>query len=402
MNALIKILLAALIIAALGIGAYSFLSTAETTEAHDDHGNEEAGHDDKESGHEEAKEGEHEDEEEEGTVELPADSAGLDEIQIVTLQARNLPRRVTAPGEVRPNSYLSASVTTRIAAQVVSRSARLGESVQAGQALATLSSVEVAEAQGEAQLKTQEWARVKQLGKDIVGGRRYQQARIEAEQARARLLSYGLTESEITGLITNPGKYPPNGSFTLYTPRAGTVMRDDFVQGEFVDAGRELFRIVDESLLWVQANLPPEQAAAIEIGAAAEVHLDGQWIGGKVVQMAHQLDETTRTIPVRIEVAATSHRSHGGEFVQVRIDIGDTQQALAVPEGALVRTEDGDWGVFLQTKPRHFKRIEVEVVEQFDGLAVLAGLEPGVQVVTAGAFFLNSELAKGGFDIHNH
>jgi cobalt-zinc-cadmium efflux system membrane fusion protein len=36
------------------------------------------------------------------------------------------------------------------------------------------------------------------------------------------------------------------------------------------------------------------------------------------------------------------------------------------------------------------------------GLAVIEGLAPGTQVVTQGAFFLQSELAKGGFDPHNH
>ena len=35
-------------------------------------------------------------------------------------------------------------------------------------------------------------------------------------------------------------------------------------------------------------------------------------------------------------------------------------------------------------------------------LVVTEGLEPGTRVVTQGAFFLQSELAKGGFDTHNH
>ena len=35
-------------------------------------------------------------------------------------------------------------------------------------------------------------------------------------------------------------------------------------------------------------------------------------------------------------------------------------------------------------------------------LTVIGGLEPGTRVVTRGAFFLQSELAKSGFEIHNH
>ena len=34
--------------------------------------------------------------------------------------------------------------------------------------------------------------------------------------------------------------------------------------------------------------------------------------------------------------------------------------------------------------------------------AVIEGVVPGTRVVTRGAFFLQSELAKSGFDIHAH
>jgi hypothetical protein len=35
-------------------------------------------------------------------------------------------------------------------------------------------------------------------------------------------------------------------------------------------------------------------------------------------------------------------------------------------------------------------------------LAVIDGLAPGTRVVTRGAFFVQSELAKSGFAVHNH
>jgi hypothetical protein len=33
---------------------------------------------------------------------------------------------------------------------------------------------------------------------------------------------------------------------------------------------------------------------------------------------------------------------------------------------------------------------------------VVEGLKPGMRLVTQGAFFLQSEMAKSGFAIHNH
>jgi len=44
----------------------------------------------------------------------------------------------------------------------------------------------------------------------------------------------------------------------------------------------------------------------------------------------------------------------------------------------------------------------VQLLASERGMNLVSGIEPGTRVVTAGAFFLASELAKSGFDIHNH
>ncbi|MGL5358382.1 MAG: efflux RND transporter periplasmic adaptor subunit, partial [Shewanella sp.] len=55
-----------------------------------------------------------------------------------------------------------------------------------------------------------------------------------------------------------------------------------------------------------------------------------------------------------------------------------------------------------------FKSVEVEMVQRQRGLSLVRWPELAhaqaaqVQVVVAGAFFLASEQAKSGFDIHNH
>ena len=76
---------------------------------------------------------------------------------------------------------------------------------------------------------------------------------------------------------------------------------------------------------------------------------------------------------------------------------------MALPETAVVRSPDGDWQVFVAgDEPGAFMPKAVRVIRSTGGLAVIEGLSPGTEVVTHGAFFLASELAKGGFDPHNH
>jgi len=105
---------------------------------------------------------------------------------------------------------------------------------------------------------------------------------------------------------------------------------------------------------------------------------------------------------VRIEVANPDDRLHPGLFVDVRIAGCDTEPVLAVPAEAVLRSPDGDWMVFVEHEAGEYKPVEVEVLRTVAGRTVIDGVEPGTRVVTRGAFFLQSELAKAGFDIHNH
>ena len=120
-------------------------------------------------------------------------------------------------------------------------------------------------------------------------------------------------------------------------------------------------------------------------------------------QIHHLLDETTRTQAVRIEVPDPGHRLHPGVFVDASIMVGEGDPVLAVPESAVLRGPDGDWLVFVAVDEEGaYAPAEVDVLRTRGGLTVIEGLPPETRVVTQGAFFLQSELAKGGFDPHNH
>jgi hypothetical protein len=90
-------------------------------------------------------------------------------------------------------------------------------------------------------------------------------------------------------------------------------------------------------------------------------------------------------------------------FVDVSVLIGAGEPVLALPESAVLRGPDGDWLVFVAgDEPGAFAPEAVELVRSAAGLAVIRGLPAGTEVVTRGAFFLQSELAKSGFDVHQH
>ncbi len=371
---------------------------------HDDHADEHAGeaHDDHAAEGHDHEGGGHGDHEEEGVVRLTPEQMRTARIAVTPLQPRPVAGMVSAPGEVKLNAYRTVNIAPRIPAQVVARHARLGDEVKAGQPLITLSSVEMAEAQGALLVAAREWQRVKQLGRKVVSERRYTEARVNHEQALARVKAYGMTEKEIAALVAGRGN-GPDGTFQLISPQAGRVLHDDFIVGQRVEPGTVLMVIADESVMWVEARIKPEEAAHIAVGAPAEILVNGQRLPAKVSQIHHALDETTRTLGVRLEVANEDDRLHPGMFVEVRLATDRHAPALVLPEEAVLRSADGDWQVFVQQdEPGAFRAVEVKLLRVIDGQAVITGLAPGTPVVTRGAFFVQSEIAKGGFEIHNH
>lgn len=370
---------------------------------HDDHGegeDEEHGHDeDEEQGQDDH--GDHGEQEEGGAVEINSAQQRVAGIVVEPLQLRGLATEISAPGEVILNAYLTRKVSPRITAQIMQRHVRLGEHVESGQPLVTLSSVDMAEAQGSLQVAEREWRRVELLGRSTVSERRYTEAQVADQQARSRVRAYGMTNGQISALLAGD-KGSADGTFQLLAPQSGTVIRDEFVEGEFVEPGRELFEISDESKIWVEANLTPEEAGGVKTDSPARVRFGDTWFDGRVIQAHHVLNEVTRTLAIRIEVDNPDERLHPGLFVDTRIGSSEMANVFAVPEDAVLRGPDGDWAVFIEEAPGKFESLEVEVIRTLNGLAVIEGVPAGARVVIEGAFFVQSEIAKSGFEIHNH
>jgi membrane fusion protein, heavy metal efflux system len=360
-------------------------------------GHEEGGHE--EGGHEGHGEGGHE---EETSVKLSVQQMEIAGIVSEEIQLRNVSDVIIAPGEVVLNAYKTTSVTPRVSAQVSQRHAKLGDEVSAGQPLLSLSSVDMANAQGELLVTEREWQRVKKLGRKVVSASRYTEARVAHEQAKARVLAYGMTEKQVAAFIKSGDASKANGTFQLLAPQDGTVIKDSFILGELIEPGRVLFVISDESALWVEAKLTPSQVKLVSPGNSVLITAEKKQFNGKVVQVHHALDESTRTLGVRVEFANPNDELHPGVFVQAKISSNNTEQALAVPVNAVLRSPDGDWMVFTEHETGEFEPQEVELIRTVGDVSVIEGLEVGTRVVTQGAFFVQSELAKSGFEIHNH
>jgi cobalt-zinc-cadmium efflux system membrane fusion protein len=326
---------------------------------------------------------------------LSLDAQAISDAGIVVDRAtvRDLSEELKAPGEVKADAYSTELVSPRIDSMVLARKARLGDVVKAGQPLVMLSSVQVAETQGALIVAEQDWQRVASLGPQAVSGRRYTEVKVQRDQARAKLRAYGLSDAQIAGVL-RAGSARADGSYALLAPTDGRITTDQFLVGERVEPGRTLFTLVKEDSVWVEAQLSPADAGRVSAGGSARILVHGTSLSGKVVQRAHQTDERTRTVPVRIQVDNSRDLLHPGELVDARLSAGSQRQAVAVPADAIVLLQN-QATVFVAKGGERFEPAAVAIGENRDGwVEIKQGLKPGAAYVSKGAFVLKARMLR--------
>ena len=372
--------------------------------------------------HEHGKEhGEHGDgdHEEGGAVTLNEEQRKLVGVTLYEVRKKAIPKIILAPGVLQYNSYRTTDIATPMDVIVVKRHVELGEIVEKGKELVTVSSVVLGEAQAdylrllsEYKLAISESKRLKSLSKQkIVSTKRIQKVastlttiRANLKQAKAHLEAFGLRSEDIEAL-KDEKKRLPFGQIVLRAKEAGTVVFDDFRVGQAIPAGEKLIQIVDESEIWVEAKLGEKDLPLIKIGQDARIHAKAypkRSFQAKVLLLHHILDPVTRTVGVRLSAKNKDDALKPGMFVNVEIIVGTGEKTLMIPEEAVQR-QGTEHIVFVEEEPGHYERREVETGKKAGGwIEIINGVKEDEHIVVNGAFTLLSELAKSGFEVHNH
>ena len=379
---------------------------------HDDHGDEEKG-----EGHDEGKGDGHGHGEAAADAELSSAQLKQAGIEIITISQGAVSEQITAPAEIMLNQYKTSQVTAKVTSQVKKRFVRLGDHVKKGQKLAVVKAVTTPElaanmisianleaglagAKGDLRAADAEWKRVKSIGKDLISQKRIDDAQIAHEQAAAQVNAYKNSQKKMQGLLSTGTSR--NSTLTITAPQAGTIISDKFVNGQVMEASGVLFEISDMSHLWVEARIKPNVINSIQKGSNVAVKVGKQSLQGKVINVGRVLDEKTKTLSVRIELNTESPSLYPGQFVQAHISSSETHTGIAVPNQAVLRSPDGDWMVLVEAAEGRFEPKEIEVKQNIGDKTVIAGIEAGTKIVSKGAFFVQSEIAKSGFEVHNH
>lgn len=308
-----------------------------------------------------------------------------------TLRSRH-PGRVTVP-DARQR-VLAAPVAALVERLQVS----VGDTVRAGQVLATLRSPAAQDLQREAQSATlQAELAASALARDqrLLDEGLIAASRFEATRAQARQASL-LADDRRRALAQAGAAATANGGVvTLTAPIAGTVIERQATVGQRVDATAPLLRIAALDTLWLELQVPVREAAALRMGDA--VRLDEPALAARVIAIARAVDAASQTVMVRAQVdtSAAAQLLRVGQSVQAVIESAGAADGLAVPAAAVIEHEGRSW-VFVDTGGGRYRATPVQVLQRSGNSAQLRGLDglgKGSAVVVQGTASLKGLLA---------
>ena len=212
-----------------------------------------------------------------------------------------------------------------------------------------------------------------------------------AEAARRRLALLGMSEAEIAE-IEREGK--PRARMMIAAPVSGVIAELGVREGMTVMQGAPLFRIVDLSTVWVNAEVPETQASWMRPGSRVEARVAAYpdiTFHGRVGAILPEVNAATRTLRTRIELANPGTRLKPGMFATLVFTGERARASVLVPSEAVIRTGTRDVVIVAMGGGR-FRAADVEVGSEAGGRSeIRKGLKAGEQVVLSGQFLIDSE-----------
>ena len=365
---------------------------------------------------------EHSDTDEAHTQEVHLTNQQLAGLNIVvdTLRLGSARSVIERPATVTYDLDRIAKVGPRIEAKVVRVLIDLGEYVEKGEPIAQMSSVELGKIKADyirlkSTLKKEEahYGREKNLyDQEISSQAELLQAELEYEQVQADLHAiseelrlYGLSEKSIENI--KAGSETPLSYFYLSSPLSGTIQHRELSPGQTVTPDETPIHVADLSEVWVMIDAYEQDLSFLEMDQSIELtvrSISEKSFEGTLNWISYRLKEETRTMPARATVNNSNGELRAGMFGTVRIHTNREQETTLIQVDA-VQQMNGENHVFVPgDEEGSFSPVQVTLGNEHAGyVEVLTGLDPGSEVVIAGAFDLKSALTAGSRSAsHSH
>lgn len=347
-------------------------------------------------------------------------------ITVAAVEIRTLPETLQAAGRMTVNENRTWRVGAITEGRIIRVFANAGDTVKEGQILARMHSHDIHESRAEHRKAVAEVARLKNLESYALRVRDRAKRLFELKAASVEQVEHAETElrntqtlranaevelertrKHLTEFLEIPIEEPKehysgmqerdDDLIPIKAPAGGTLLTRNVTPGTVVVSSGDLFVVSDLTALWMIALVNEEHLPALRTGMPVRVHVQAygmQAFPGRIGKLGEELDPTTRTVRVRVDVPNPRGLLRPEMYATAEIELGSSKPGLYVPQEA-IQEVNGQSAIFVRMAPNRFEARPVRAGTPVqNSIEIVSGLKPGEQVAIAGSYVLKSQLMK--------
>ncbi len=316
-------------------------------------------------------------------------------VKVLTVGVHSMQTGSEFSGEVRART--ESRVGFRVAGKLIRRPVDVGQRVKTGQLLAQLDpqdyqlAIDAARAQLSAAI----------TNRDLVAAdfRRFKELRdqnfisdAELERREATLKAAQAQLEQAQAQLTGQGNQA--AYTTLQADASGVVTAVEAEPGQVLAAGTPVLRIAQDGPRDVVFAVPEDKVALITLGTLVEVRVwpSNASVQARVREVAASADPVTRTFAVKVSLAANDALPLGSTVTVVpKVFDRSGIDVIKLPTSALYQSGKSSavWVVDPASMTIRLQPVQIATADGND-LVVVSGLQPGMQVVSAGVHVLSA------------
>jgi membrane fusion protein, multidrug efflux system len=189
---------------------------------------------------------------------------------------------------------------------------------------------------------------------------------------------------------------------TIHAPFSGVLGIRQISLGQYLAAGQAIVSLQSLNPIYVNFGVPQQDTAKMALGREVRVSnqdLPGLSFGGKITALDSVINEQTRNIQIQATMHNPGDKLRPGMYVQVELPLGAPRDVIPLPASAINYAPYGD-SVFVvvdmkdEKTGKAYRGVRQQVVKiegtRGDQVAIISGLNPGDEVVSAGSFRLRN------------
>lgn len=324
------------------------------------------------------------------SIKLNQTQIDLANIKTDTVRLGEIYQEKTITGTMALNENNIIQINSRVAGRIeILHVKNIGENIHVGQALYEIYSEELISAQNEFLLLRNK--------KSTFNNKEFNYEGF-INSARNKLLIWGMSEKQIETLQLDKVVHQ---RVPIFSHVAGVLTDIFFREGDYLEEGAGIFQLADNSSLWINAQLFPDELKFVRENDEVDIHVPAypnETIKGKISFINPELLPGSKINLVRIQIENDQQRYKPGMMAYIVLKT-ERKRAFSVPLNAVIRNAKGSIIWIKSVEDKFDFRIVETGLENSDFVEITSGLQGNELIVISGSYLLNSEYVfKKGMD----